>query len=331
MDRGADLRDKIIKIMLESEAEFISGEEISKILGISRTAVWKHINNLKGQGYEIESINKKGYRLKEKPMDILTEQNITYLLDTKFIGKSIIHFDTINSTNTYAKNIGSESKDGTVVISEEQSKGRGRVGRIWHSKKHEGIWMSIILKPDISPMEAPFITLIAGASVVTALNKLGIESYIKWPNDIIINRKKICGILTELSAEIERVNYIVVGIGINVKSIEFDEEISNVATSIYKEGYKVTRVDIVKNILEEFEKLYVKYIFEGNKDDVLDICREKSAIVGKKVYAIKGNQKEYVECLDINEDGNLIVRKENGEIIEIMSGEISIRGEKGYV
>lgn len=325
------MRDKIIKIMLNSDYEFISGEEISKLLGISRAAVWKHIKNLKEQGYEIESINKKGYRLKEKPMDILTQQNIIHLLNTGFIGRNIIHFDTIDSTNTYAKSIGYDSCDGTVVISEEQTSGRGRIGRLWHSKKHEGIWMSIILKPDITPMEAPFITLIAGASVVKALSNLGIESYIKWPNDLIINGKKVCGILTELSAEIERVNYIVVGIGINVKSIEFDNEISKVATSIFKEGYEVTRVDIVKNILEEFEHLYKDYIHGGNKEAVLEICRNKSAVVGKKVYAIKGNQKEFVECLDINEDGNLIVKNEKGDVKEIMSGEISIRGEKGYV
>lgn len=331
MDRGAKLRDKIIKIMLESESEFISGEEISKILGISRTAVWKHINNLKEQGYEIESINKKGYRLKEKPMDILTQQNISHLLNTDFIGQKIVHFDTIDSTNTYAKSVGYESENGTVIISEEQTNGRGRVGRIWHSKKHEGIWMSIILKPEISPMEAPFITLIAGASVVNALSKLGIDSYIKWPNDLIINNRKICGILTELSAEIERVNYIVVGIGINVKSMEFDDEISKVATSIYKEGYEITRVDIVKNILEEFEQLYKEYIYDDKKDNVLNICRDKSAVIGKYVYAIKGNQKDYVECIDINEEGNLLVRYENGNIREVISGEISIRGEQGYV
>lgn len=264
-------------------------------------------------------------------MDILKEENITNLLDTDFIGKKIISFDSIDSTNTYAKSIGNESEDGTVIISEEQTNGRGRVGRLWHSKKYEGIWMSIILKPDINPIEAPFITLIVGASVVRALNKLGIESYIKWPNDLIINGKKICGILTELSAEVDKVNYVVAGIGINVKSMEFDDEISNVATSIYKEGYKVTRVDIVKNILEEFESLYKDYIYNGKKESTLSICRDKSAVIGKKVYAIKGNDKDYVECLDINEEGNLLVKCENGEIREIISGEISIRGKHGYV
>ncbi|MGL4797349.1 MAG: biotin--[acetyl-CoA-carboxylase] ligase, partial [Paraclostridium sp.] len=273
----------------------------------------------------------KGYRLKEKPMDILTQQNISHLLNTDFIGRKIIHFDTIDSTNTYAKSVGYESENGTVIISEEQTNGRGRVGRLWHSKKHEGIWMSIILKPKMSPMEAPFITLIAGASVVNSLNKLGIDSYIKWPNDLIINGRKVCGILTELSAEIDMVNYIVVGIGINVKSMEFDDEISKVATSIYKEGYEVTRVDIVKNILEEFEKLYKEYTYSGKKDNVLTVCRDKSAIIGKYVYAIKGNKKDYVECIDINEEGNLVVKYENGSIQEIMSGEISIRGEQGYV
>ena len=264
-------------------------------------------------------------------MDMLIEENINNLLNTEFIGKKIICFDSIDSTNTYAKSIGNESEDGTVIISEEQTNGRGRVGRLWHSKKYEGIWMSIILKPNILPTQAPFITSIVGASVVSALNKLGIDSYIKWPNDLIINDKKICGILTELSAEIDKVNYVVAGIGINVKSMEFDDEIRNVATSIYKEGYKVNRTEILKNILEEFEKLYKEYIFDGKKDNVLNICKSKSAVIGKKIYAIKGNDKDYVECLDINEEGNLLVKCENGEIREIMSGEISIRGKHGYV
>lgn len=264
-------------------------------------------------------------------MDILTKESISQILNTEIIGRNIIHFDTIDSTNTYAKVIGNESEDGTVIIAEEQTNGRGRVGRLWHSKKYEGIWMSIILKPDIHPTQAPFITLILGASVVKALKNLGIDSYIKWPNDLIINSKKVCGILTELSTDGDDVNYVVAGIGINVKSIDFDDEISNIATSIYKEGYKVQRIDIVKSILEEFEKLYIDYISYGLKESVLKVCREQSAIIGKNIYAIRYNEKECVECLDITDEGNLLVKYENGDIKEIMSGEISIRGQKGYV
>ncbi|RDY26191.1 biotin--[acetyl-CoA-carboxylase] ligase [Romboutsia weinsteinii] len=325
------MRDKIIEVILNSENEFISGEELSKQLGVSRAAIWKHIKALKESGYNIESVNRKGYRLVEKPVDLLTSQNICHDLDTNFIGQNIIHFETIDSTNDYAKQVAGNHVDGTVIISEEQTKGRGRLGRQFQSNVNEGIWMTIILKPDILPTQAPFITLIAGASIAKALNDLGVNTSIKWPNDVILNGKKLCGILTELSAEIERVNHIILGIGINVKTMEFDSEISQVATSLHKEGYKLSRVDIVRGILSQLEKLYTDYIESNSKEETLKICRQYSAVIGKEVYALKGGDRELVKCLDINEDGNLIVEKEDKSIKEIMSGEISIRGLNGYI
>ncbi|MDD5879581.1 MAG: biotin--[acetyl-CoA-carboxylase] ligase [Clostridiales bacterium] len=325
------MREKILEVILDNEKEFISGEELSKKLGISRTAIWKHIRILRSQGYNIESVNKKGYRLVDEPTDLLNPQNIYRNLKTKFIGKNVLHFETIDSTNDYAKKIGNELRDGSVIISEEQTKGKGRLGRVWESKAGEGIWMSIILKPNIIPNKAPFITLIAGASIVKALNILGVDAKIKWPNDITINNKKLSGILTELSAEIERVNYIVVGIGMNVKDTDFEEELQDKATSLYKENYNVSRVDIVKEILCQFEKLYLDYIEKDDKKEVLDICRQYSAIINKEIYVIKNDQKELVDCIGINEEGNLIIKNKDGKLEEIMSGEVSIRGVKGYV
>ena len=325
------MREKILEVILDNEKEFISGEELSKKLGISRTAIWKHIRILRSQGYNIESVNKKGYRLVDEPTDLLNPQNIYRNLKTKFIGKNVLHFETIDSTNDYAKKIGNELRDGSVIISEEQTKGKGRLGRVWESKAGEGIWMSIILKPNIIPNKAPFITLIAGASIVKALNILGVDAKIKWPNDITINNKKLSGILTELSAEIERVNYIVVGIGMNVKDTDFEEELQDKATSLYKENYNVSRIDIVKEILCQFEKLYLDYIEKDDKKEVLDICRQYSAIINKEIYVIKNDQKELVDCIGINEEGNLIIKNKYGNLEEIMSGEVSIRGVKGYV
>lgn len=325
------MRSKIIGMILDNEKDFMSGEEISKKLGISRSAVWKHIKALKEEGYDIESVNKKGYRLKEKPMDLLSSQNINHELKTKFIGKNIIHFETIDSTNTYSKSIAMKEPEGTVVISEEQTKGRGRLGRIWDSKAHEGIWMSIILKPDILPYKATFLTIIAGASIAKALNDLGIKVGIKWPNDIILNGKKLCGILTELSAEIERINYIVLGIGMNVKNKDFPSDIENIATSLYKEGYEISRVDIVRYILCELEKNYIRYIVDGDKKSIIDIYKKYSVVLNKNIYIIKNEEKELVNCIDINLDGNLIVKRSDGSIDEIISGEVSVRGENGYV
>lgn len=235
------MREKVIRAILDSGENFISGEQLSKELGISRTAIWKHINALREEGYNIESVNKKGYRLAEKPYDILSPENISHNLSTEFIGKNIIHFDTIDSTNDYAKEIGNKVNGGTLIISEQQTKGKGRLGRSWNSKSGDGIWMSLIIKPKIEPYKAPFLTLVAGASIIKALDHLGVDVSIKWPNDIILNNRKICGILTELSAEMERVNYIVIGIGINIKTINFPNEIKEKATSLYKEGYKLSR------------------------------------------------------------------------------------------
>lgn len=325
------MREKVIKAILDSGENFMSGEQLSKKLGISRTAVWKHINALREEGYNIESVNKKGYRLAEKPDDILSSENIAYNLPTEFIGKKVIHLDTVGSTNDYAKEIGNKVSGGTLIISEQQTKGKGRLGRVWKSKSGDGIWMSLIIKPKIEPYKTPFLTLVAGASVVKALSNLDVEASIKWPNDIIVHNKKICGILTELSAEMERVNYVVIGIGINIKTIDFPDEIKEKATSLYKEGYKLSRVDIVRQFCIEFEKLYKGYILDGNKQDTLELCRKYSAIIGKQIYVIKNNKRELVKCIDINENGNLIVKEKNGEIQEIMSGEVSIRGVKGYV
>lgn len=325
------MRDKIIKVILDSGGDFVSGEELSKQLGISRTAIWKHINILREEGYDIESVNKKGYRLISSPKDLLNPQNIYHNLITDIIGKNIIHLECVDSTNDYLKKIGNDVQEGTVVISEEQTRGKGRLGRNWQSKSREGIWMSIILKPEIMPYKAPFITLIAGAAIIKALNNLQVPAKIKWPNDIIINNKKVSGILTELSAEIERVNYVVVGIGMNVKNLDFDKELEEKATSLYKENYCLSRVEIVSKVLYEFEKLYKDYIEDNNKEGTLKICREYSAIINKDVYIIKGDEKELVRCIDISDEGNLIVRDGNNNEKEILSGEVSIRGVKGYV
>ncbi|MCC3870081.1 biotin--[acetyl-CoA-carboxylase] ligase [Terrisporobacter mayombei] len=325
------MRDKIIEVILDSGTDFVSGEELSKKLGISRTAIWKHINILREEGYDIESVNRKGYRLIGSPKDLLNPQNIYHNLKTEFIGKNVIHLESVDSTNDYLKKVGDDVQEGTVVISEEQTKGKGRLGRNWQSKSKEGIWMSIILKPEIIPYKAPFITLIAGAAIVKALNNLQVSANIKWPNDIIINNKKVSGILTELSAEIERINYVVVGIGMNVKNLDFDKELEEKATSLYKEDYHLSRVEIVSQVLYEFEKLYNDYIKNDYKEETLKICKEYSAILNKDVYIIKGDEKELVKCIDISDDGNLIVRAGNNNVQEILSGEVSIRGVKGYV
>ncbi|WP_024621493.1 biotin--[acetyl-CoA-carboxylase] ligase [Metaclostridioides mangenotii] len=252
-------------------------------------------------------------------------------IGTDFIGQNILYLDTVNSTNLYAKKIAKENTHGTLIISEEQTAGKGRLGKNWTSNFGEGIWMTIILKPEIKIQNAPFLTLVAGAAVAKSLNSLGLEALIKWPNDITLNNKKICGILTELSAENESVSYIVLGMGINVNTLNFDKEISAKATSILKEGYKIDREIIILNILEEFEKIYKNYVNACDKHETLALNRRFSAIIGKNVYIIESGVRKLKICLDINEDGNLLVQDEDGSITEVNSGEVSVRGEGGYV
>lgn len=326
-----DNRKKIIEMLSNSGETFISGETISKELGISRAAVWKHINYLKENGYEIEAINKKGYRILNTDKDILIPEQINMNLNTKFIGQNIEYMREVDSTNNYAKNNAGELKDGTLVISEFQSAGKGRLGKIWQSNVGEGIWMSLVLKPDIPVYKAPFLTLVAGASIINAFRKLNVKAEIKWPNDIVLNGKKICGILTEMVAEVEKVGCVVIGIGINVNTTDFSEELSKKATSLKLEGVELKRVDIIRKIISEFEKLYIEYIKQNNKKDTIEICRKYSVLIGKDIYILRNEKKEKVYCIDISEDGNLIVRHDDESIEEIISGEVSVRGQNGYI
>ncbi|WP_300278643.1 biotin--[acetyl-CoA-carboxylase] ligase [Peptacetobacter sp.] len=324
-------RKKIIDMLSNAGDTFISGESISKELGISRAAVWKHINYLKENGYRIEAINKRGYRIIDLDSKLIIPEQITMNLNTKIVGKNIKYMQSVDSTNNYCRKNASSLSDGSIVIAEYQSEGKGRLGKNWQSNLGEGIWMSLIVKPNIPVYKAPFLTLVAGAAILNAFEKLGIKTKIKWPNDIILNDKKVCGILTEMIAEVEKVDSIIIGIGINVNTMEFPGELSEKATSLKKEGIEINRVEIISEFIKEFEKLYISYIELENKKEIVDICKKNSILIGKIVYLIKDNKKEKVKCIDINEDGNLIVEHMDGNIEEVYSGEVSIRGQKGYI
>ncbi|WP_313758226.1 biotin--[acetyl-CoA-carboxylase] ligase [Tissierella sp.] len=325
------MKNKILKILKDNE-DFISGEEISKEFHMTRAAIWKYINMLKEDGYIIESIPRKGYRIISLP-DILTYEEVKEYLDTDFIGRNIYYFDSTNSTNKKAKEIALGEKEGTILVAEEQISGKGRLGRQWISPKGKGIWMSIILKPKVDPMTVAKITLLGAAAVHKALINMGIKSQIKWPNDILIDGKKICGILTEMSAELNMINYVVMGIGINVNLDEDDipEDLKDKATSIkIKEGKKIDRKELMANVLNEFEKFYIDFMDNNMASKAIDICKENSALIGKEIKVIRGEEIRLGKALDINEEGELVVEFKEGDIENIYSGEVSIRGMKGY-
>ncbi len=285
------MRSKVLKALKESNERYLSGEELSQQIGVSRTSVWKHIKKLKEEGYAIESVASRGYRLIQES-DILSKAELELLIQEVGFIDSVTYLKTVDSTNTYAKGHADKVDSGALIISDTQTQGRGRLGRLWVSPPATGIWMSMVLVPDIAPYEASKITQIAAASVAEALvNATGLDFTIKWPNDILLNGKKVCGILTEMSAELNSINYIVVGIGINVNMDQFPEEIASVATSLKIEtGNLHRRYDIVKEILVAFEGLYESFIETKKMDEALSICKKRSAVLGKMVRVIRRNQ-----------------------------------------
>ncbi|WP_058486500.1 biotin--[acetyl-CoA-carboxylase] ligase [Defluviitalea phaphyphila] len=326
------MKSKVLQILKEEEG-YISGEEISRALGVSRTAVWKVISSLKKEGYVIESSTNKGYYLKETP-DLLTKEEVSYNLKTKYLGKDIYHYYQIDSTNKEAKKMAvNGAKEGTIIISEEQTLGKGRLGRGWISPPRLGIWMSIILRPLVSPLDASKITILGGLSVCKAIEKVtGLDVKIKWPNDIVINKKKVCGILTEMSAEMEKIDYIILGIGVNVNNENFPEDLKDKASSLKIEGNKkYNRKEIVQEIIMQFEKYYEIFIRDKNLNKFLEEYKDYCLTLNKDVK-INSNKESFVgKAIDISEEGELIVQKEDGEIITVFSGEVSVRGLYGYI
>ena len=318
------MREKILEILKGSDG-YVSGEEISHVLGISRAAVWKHIRNLKNEGYKIESVTNKGYKLGGIP-EKLDIDKIHEMLKTKVIGQRIKYVNSTDSTNNECKRL-EDKTDGTLVIADAQTAGKGRLGRVWESPHGSGIWMSILLKPDVSLESVSQITLVTGMAVCRAV---GIDAMIKWPNDVVIDGKKICGILTEMSAEIERINYVICGIGINVNTPSFPEELQDKATSLFVEtAKKHEREKIAADVLNEFEKLYNVFTEKGFSF-LADEYRKMCVTLNKDVRVIYRNNELTGKAVDIDDSGNLIVETENGQIT-VHSGEVSVRGIYGYI
>ena len=291
-------------------------------------------NSVKNGGYEIAGDTGIDFN-HVNSSDLLIHEEISKYLHTKLIGNKIICFDSIDSTNNKAKEFASAGEaEGTVVIAEEQTSGRGRQGRSFISPKHKGIWMSLILRPKLEPIYVPKISLIGAAAVNLAISDIGIKTYIKWPNDIVLCNKKACGILTEMSTGSNRINYAVIGIGINanIEENEFPEDLKNKAISLITiAGEKIQRNKLTALVLNHFEELYEEFIQTGSINNTIKICRENSILLGKEIRLIKNGITKKATAIDINDNGELIVRYENGITDNIISGEVSVRGLYEYV
>lgn len=323
------MRRYILDMLKKSEGKPVSGTEISKKIEISRTAVWKHINVLKNEGYKIESVPKKGYILHSVPNRLLPEELVSFL-ETKWLGHNINYNESVASTNLIAKELGNDNcPNGQICICEEQLNGRGRLRRGWFSPYAKGVWFSLVLRPSCMPNEASKFTLFAAVAVVKAINTYkGVDAKIKWPNDILVDNKKLVGILTEMNAEFGHINYIVIGTGINVdisKDIVL-EDIKDTSISLMDVSQEpISRAELLAKILKNMEDLYESIEKEGFSK-ILAEWRTLSCTLGEDVKVIAPDETYYGVAEDIDDDGLLLVKRTDGKgIARVIAGDVSIR------
>ncbi|WP_243290038.1 biotin--[acetyl-CoA-carboxylase] ligase [Bacillus sp. FJAT-47783] len=323
----SEIRRKLLEAFSEAKGDYVSGQKISDVLGCSRTAVWKHIEELRKEGYELEAVRKKGYRIIKMP-DKISANEIQLGLQTKRLGRVIHDYESVDSTQTIAQQLaGQGAKEGTIVVSDEQVGGRGRMARVWYSPKETGIWMSLILRPKISIQRTPQLTLLAAVAIVQAIEEVtGLSPSIKWPNDILLNGKKVVGILTELQAEADQVHSVIIGIGINVnqKKQHFPEQIQSIATSLaIEKGEHISRARIIQQLLMNFEKLYHQYLEHGFKPIKL-LWESYSISLNKMITARTLSGTIIGRAIGINEEGVLLLETESGKVKQIYSADIDM-------
>ncbi len=316
------MQERILHYLKKSHG-YISGEEISHHLNISRAGIWKNIQELRKHGYEIIAVPHLGYSLVASP-DKLFPFEIKFDLGTKIFGQKIVYYETVHSTMDEAFELGVEgAPEGTVVCAEGQTKGRGRLGRSWASPKGKGIYMSIILRPQLSPSEVARLTLLCAVAVSEAIKKVtGLEPAIKWPNDLMVDNLKLAGILTELSAEVDQVKFVVVGIGLNVNSST--SQLPFGGTSIKTVLQKsFSRVEIIQEILRAFERWYERLKKEGFSP-VVHQWKELSLTLGRRIRIVDPAGTTEGEAFDIDKDGGLLIRNDMGTIVKKMAGDVVV-------
>jgi BirA family biotin operon repressor/biotin-[acetyl-CoA-carboxylase] ligase len=319
------MNERLLALFAEHPDGFLSGERISRDLGVSRTAVWKHIQALKAEGYDFESSPRKGYRLVGRPERIRAAV-LQARLTTRRLGRALRLVDETPSTQDEAHAwVAQGASHGALVVAEAQTAGRGRLGRSWHSPKSKGVWMSLVLKPDIPLPLTPQLTLLAAVALCRTLRRLtGKEAAIKWPNDILIGDRKVSGILMESSAEDERLNYVVAGVGVsvNLRREDFPPELQTVATSLLLEaGRPIEREELIALFLEQLEELYELYRREGFSP-IRTLWEALSSTLGRTVSIKTPQGVEKGIALRLDETGALVVRREEGGETKVFSGDV---------
>ncbi len=323
--------EMILSFLAEGGDEYTSGAALSDKLGLSRTAVWKHVEQLRKLGYVIEAIPSRGYRLTEVP-DRLTSLELDPLLSTRDVGITLHHFERVDSTNSVAFKLAQDGAvHGEVVVAEEQTDGKGRRGRAWVSPPGKNLYCSIVLKPELPPSRAAELTLVAAVALAETLRDAGVKAEIKWPNDVQVGGKKIAGILTELSADTEKVHFVVVGIGVNLncEADDLSPELRETATSLkVARGQRVLRALFTAALWTRFEAWLDRHVSEGF-GPVREAWRTLSATLGQEVL-VKSEAKELRGIAeDIDENGALLIKKSDGSLERVLAGDVEqVRSKK---
>ncbi len=322
----SELQDKdvlILKILSEREGEVVSGEELAIILGISRVALRKRIYKLKEEGIPIKVVDRKGYVLESVP-DILVPPLVLSELNTEVIGTKYLFFEVVDSTNLLAKNMAAKGEaEGTVIAADYQTKGRGRLGRKWFSPKGKNLYFSVILRPPVSAALVPQLTMLSSVAVCEALRDMGVDALIKWPNDVFVKGRKICGILNEMEIKGGKVDFVILGIGlnVNVKEDDFPSDLRNIATSLSIElGYEVSRREVFVRILELLDKWYVRFL-KGERKELFYFWREHNYTLGKRVL-VDGKLEGF--AIGVTPYGELLIRSDDGEVVKVSAGDVDI-------
>ncbi|MDR3076201.1 MAG: biotin--[acetyl-CoA-carboxylase] ligase [Synergistaceae bacterium] len=320
------LRDRVLHLLEQNRGQVVTGGELAKLLSVSRTAVWKAIRALRDGGNEIESLSNSGYRLAEES-DGLSRQSIVDALRTDYFGREIEVLPTVQSTNQYLNSLDVGSlREGYTVLADEQTEGRGRLGRTFFSPAREGVYFSVLLKPRISLSDIRFVTICAAVAVCRALEvTCGMKPGIKWVNDIYLDGKKLCGILTEafVSAEMSSIGHVVVGVGLNTGRVA--PEVADIATSVYEAAHaRGFRNRLTAEILNQFEPIYMGYTLNGNKEEILGAYSERLFVIGRQAEVGEPGASYTASILGVDDCGGLLVEREDGEVFSVRSGEIKL-------
>ena len=315
----------LVTLLAENATIVVSGARIARGIGVSRSTVWKWVERLRELGVKVKGHPRTGYFLEKVP-DILTPDMLRQRLKGSVFGKRIHHFFKIDSTNRVALELGHAGEpEGAIVVAEEQTAGRGRAGRSWHSERATGIYLSLLLRPRLAPVQAPLLTMMAGLSARTAIESAtGLPLDIKWPNDLMIRGKKVGGILTEMHAEPSQVRFVIVGMGINVNQEKFPGELAAVASSLRAEsGKRESRLEIVVKLLREFENDYNRFMGEGSASVVKRFEEVSSYARGKRVQVASGVESFSGVTAGLAPEGLLRVKRDDGEVITVVAGDVS--------